>query len=65
MKRLTMMMATVVAVTFGAWAATLSNTTAKQRYPWNGKVDITYTLTGDVTAGLLPDTEIALLLLRQ
>ena len=30
----------------------ISNVTAKQRYPWNGKVDITYTLTGDVTAGL-------------
>ena len=30
----------------------ISNVTAKQRYPWNGKVDITYTLTDDVTAGL-------------
>ena len=33
-------------------AATITGVTAKQRYPWNGKVDITYTLTGDVTAGL-------------
>ena len=32
--------------------ATISNVAAKQRYPWNGKVDITYTLTGDVTVGL-------------
>ncbi len=32
--------------------ATISGVTAKQRFPWNGKVDITYTLTGDVTAGL-------------
>ena len=31
---------------------TVSNVTAKQRYPWNGKVDITYILAGDVTAGL-------------
>lgn len=31
---------------------TVSNVTAKQRYPWNGMVDITYTLTGDMTAGL-------------
>ena len=31
---------------------TITGVTAKQRYPWNGKVDITYALTGDVTAGL-------------
>ncbi len=30
----------------------ITNVTAKQRYPWNGKVDIMYTLTDDVTAGL-------------
>ena len=30
----------------------VTDVVAKQRYPWNGKVDITYTLTGDVTAGL-------------
>ena len=47
-----MMLAATLAVAYGARAATLSNATAKQRYPWNGKVDITYTLTGDVTAGL-------------
>jgi len=47
-----LMMLAMLAVAFGAWAATLSNAAAKQRYPWNGKVDITYTLTGDVTAGL-------------
>ena len=35
-----------------AMAAEIRNAAAKQRYPWNGKVDITYTLTGDVTAGL-------------
>ena len=26
----------------------ITNVTAQQRYPWNGKVDITYTVTGDV-----------------
>ncbi len=31
----------------------ISNVVAKQRYPWNGKVDITYTLTGDM-ATVLP-----------
>ena len=30
----------------------VDNVVAKQRYPWNGKVDITYTVTGDVAAGL-------------
>ena len=24
--------------------------TAQQRYPWNGKVDITYTVSGDIAA---------------
>ena len=29
---------------------TITGVTARQRYPWNGKVDITYTITGDVEA---------------
>ena len=29
---------------------TITDVTARQRYPWNGKVDITYTVTGDVAA---------------
>ena len=28
-------------------AASVENVTAKQRYPWNGKVDISYTITGN------------------
>jgi len=40
------------ATVFKNWTSNISDVTAKQRYPWNGKVDITYTLTGDVTAGL-------------
>ena len=31
-----------------AGAATVSGVTAQQRYPWNQKVDISYTLSGDV-----------------
>ena len=26
------------------------NVTAQQRYPWNGKVDVTFEVVGDVTA---------------
>lgn len=35
---------------FGAFAEpTVSDVVAKQRYPWNGMVDIDYTITGDTT----------------
>lgn len=30
----------------------ITSVTARQRKPWNGKVDITFTVTGDVAAGL-------------
>ena len=33
-------------------AAEIRNVTARQRYPWNGKVDIVYEVVGDVTAGM-------------
>ena len=35
-----------------AFAATptITSVTAQQRYPWNGKVDISYTVTGDIAA---------------
>ena len=35
---------------FAAVAATptITGVTAQQRYPWNGKVDISYTVTGDI-----------------
>ena len=29
-------------------APTITDVTAQQRYPWNGKVDISYTVTGDI-----------------
>ena len=34
----------------GAAGATVSDVTARQRYPWNGKIDIDYTVTGVDTA---------------
>ena len=33
-----------------ASSATITGVTAQQRYPWNGKVDISYTVTGDIAA---------------
>ena len=46
-------MAAVVAVAMAAGAfadaPTISNVKAQQRYPWNGLVDIDYTITGDTT----------------
>ena len=45
---------TAIIIGFGLTAfadtPTITDVTARQRYPWNGKVDITYTVTGDVAA---------------
>ena len=39
----------VFVTTFTTWATpTITSVTAQQRYPWNGKVDISYTVTGDI-----------------
>ena len=40
----------VATIALGAFAATpaITGVTAQQRYPWNGKVDISYTVTGDI-----------------
>ncbi len=43
-------------------APEIRNVTAKQRYPWNGKVDISFEVVGDVTAGLPPGQHPPLLL---
>ena len=40
-----MLCSTVVAV-----ASTITGVTAQQRYPWNGKVDISYTVSGDIAS---------------
>lgn len=44
-------MAMAALVAFGAFAdvPTISNVKAQQRYPWNGLVDIDYTITGNTT----------------
>ena len=39
-------------LSFSISAAEIRNVTARQRYPWNGKVDIAYEVVGDVTAGM-------------
>ena len=48
-----MMMAMALALATAAVdAVTVSGVTAQQRYPWNGKVDISYTVEGDVDDAL-------------
>ena len=39
-----------MAFTMFAATPTITGVTAQQRYPWNGKVDISYTITGDISA---------------
>ena len=45
---------TIGVLASGLWAdvPTITDITAQQRYPWNGKVDISYTVTGDMTVGV-------------
>ena len=41
----------IVTATQMAFAApAITGVTAQQRYPWNGKVDISYTVSGDIAA---------------
>ena len=42
----------------------ITGVTAQQRYPWNGKVDITYTVSGDIAStasaqGRIPSLKVA------
>ena len=47
------LLATVLSLILPGFASPeIRNVTAKQRFPWNGKVDITYEILGDVTEGL-------------
>ena len=48
-KALGTVLLTLIGVTALA-APTITGVTAQQRYPWNGKVDISYTVTGDIAA---------------
>ena len=47
---LVVVVATVTSYTTKATTPTITGVTAQQRYPWNGKVDISYTVTGDIAA---------------
>ena len=47
----------------GVAAPTITGVTAQQRYPWNGKVDISYTVSGDIAShcknyGLIPTLKV-------
>ena len=42
------MLGIAAVVAMATSAATITNVTAKQRYPWNGKVDITYEVMGEI-----------------
>ncbi len=57
----------VLAMSAFAATPTISIVTAQQRYPWNGKVDISYTVSGDIAAycsddcknfGLIPSLKV-------
>ena len=48
MKRTCIMLYVALTALSSLATPTITGVTAKQRYPWNGKVDITYTLAGEV-----------------
>ena len=56
-----MFAACAVVTACAAGGAEIRNVTAKQRYPWNGKVDISYTVVGDVAAEAAQSGEVAVL----
>lgn len=47
-------LAAILLPVFALAAPVVTNVTAKQRYPWNGKVDISYTVSGEVSENWLP-----------
>lgn len=56
-----MFTACAIMMACAAGGAEIRNVTAKQRYPWNGKVDISYMIVGDVAAEAEQRGESALL----
>ena len=56
-----MLSACAMVTACAAGGAEIRNVTAKQRYPWNGKVDIAYTIVGDVAAEAAQSGEVAVL----
>ena len=53
-KSLFLSLAALLLPVFALAAPVVTNVTAKQRYPWNGKVDISYTVSGEVSENWLP-----------
>ncbi len=49
-KNTIMVIVGIVEMAVFAATPTITGVTAQQRYPWNGKVDISYTVTGDIAA---------------
>ena len=56
-----MFAACAIVMACAAGGAEIRDVTAKQRYPWNGKVDISYTIVGDVAAEVTQSGEVAVL----
>ena len=52
MKNLIALTMALLAAAAFADAPEIRNVTAKQRYPWNGKVDISFEIVGDLTNGV-------------
>ena len=52
MKHIMLIFVSVVGFASSATTQTISNVVAKQRYPWNGKVDVSFEVVGDLAAGL-------------
>lgn len=50
MKRMMFWVSVLAVACLFASAPTITEVTARQRYPWNGKVDISYKVTGDIAA---------------
>lgn len=63
MKRFVFVLGLLVGCTMFGATPTISGVTAQQRYPWNGKVDISYTVSGDIAShcqnyGLIPSLKV-------
>lgn len=63
MKKIVTLFAALVSLAAVFAAPTITSVTAQQRYPWNGKVDIAYTVNGDIAAhckdyGLIPSLKV-------
>ena len=55
-KKSMMVMAFTTSVLTVSADVTITDVSAKQRYPWNGLIDITYTVSGDIESMTHPST---------